>query len=116
MTQFVEQRGFEPIAKLLRMAAPKKAADLDELLRRLSPTLEIDRAEGRILFQADSVNKIIRIGMKCTCRLQAHGLAAGVVIAGIGTPGFQMMGRDDLKKLFGPTDHLRFIRLKRARD
>src|ERR1051326_8203537 len=85
MVQLMERRSFEPIAKLLRIAAPNKAADLDKLLQRLSPTLEIDHGESRILFQADSAHNIIRAGMKCTRRLQAHGLAAGVVIAAIGT-------------------------------
>lgn len=102
----VERVNIEPIKKLLRMAAPAKAADLDELFKRLSPVCELDRIEERILFQADADHNLIRIGTKCTVRLQAHAFAAGVIIAGIGTPGFKEMNSGDRKKLFGLADVL----------
>jgi Peptidase U49 len=102
----VERVNIEPIKKLLRMAAPAKAAELDDLFQRLSPVCELNRNEERILFQADAEQKLIRIGTKCTIRLQAHALAAGVVIAGISTPGFKEMDSGERKKLFSPADVL----------
>jgi hypothetical protein len=88
------------------MAAPAKAADLDDLFQRLSPVCELDHTEERILFHADADQNLIRIGTKCTMRLQAHALAAGVVIVGIGTPGFKEMNSDERKKLFVPANVL----------
>lgn len=102
----IERVNFEPIKNLLRMAAPAKAADLDALFQRLSPVCELDRTEERILFKADADKNLIRIGAKCTIRLQIHALAAGVIIAGIGTPGFKEINSDERKKLFGPADVL----------
>src|SRR5271157_2706960 len=96
----------EPIKTLLRTAAPAKATDLDELFERLSPVCELDWAQERILFQADADLNLIRIGTKCTTRLHAHALAAGVIVAGIGTPGFMEMNPDERRNLFGPADVL----------
>jgi hypothetical protein len=98
----VERVNIEPIKKLLRMAAPAKAAELDDLFQRLSPVCELNRNEERILFKADAEQNLIRIGTKCTIRLQAHAMAAGVVVAGISTPGFTEMDSGERKTLFGP--------------
>jgi Peptidase U49 len=102
----VEQVNLDPIKSLLTQVAPAKAGDLDGLFQRLNPVCELDRNQERILFQADAERNLIRIGLKCTYRLQAHALAAGVVIAGIGTPGFKVMSSEDRKKLLAPADHL----------
>jgi len=95
-----------PIKELLRNVAPSKAGQLDELFDRLSPICELDRSDERILFQADTERKLIRIGTKCTIRLQAHALAAGVIITGIGSSGLKDMQPHARHKLFHPADRL----------
>ena len=102
----VERINIEPIKQLLRMAAPGKATDLESLFQRLSPICELDRQEERILFQADADQNLIRIGTKCTLRLQAHALAAGVIIAGVSTPGLLDMTSEEEARLFKPADDL----------
>jgi len=101
-----ERVNIEPIKKLLQMAAPAKAADLDELFNRLSPVCEVDRTQERILFQADADNNLIRFGTKCAVRLEAHALAAVVIIAAIRTPGYKNPDLNQRQSLFGPADVL----------
>jgi hypothetical protein len=102
----VERINIEPIEKLLRKAAPAKATDLESLFQRLSPICELDRTEEGILFQANADQNLIRIGTKCTLRLQAHSLAAGVIVAGVSTPGFIDMTAAEEARLFKPADDL----------
>jgi len=94
---------FDPLAKLLRQAAPRKAADLDAILSRLQPICELDRQSDRILFQARPSPCTIRIGIECTRRLQAHTYAAGIFFS---TPECLEMGIEECRKLYAPADHL----------
>lgn len=102
----VEVVSFEPVARLLREAAPHKAADLDALLARLAPACVLDRRADRLLFQAQLTPAAIRIGLKCTYRLEAHAYVAGIVIVGIGTPGYLDRSREQHEVLFEPADCL----------
>jgi hypothetical protein len=98
-----QQVSFDPLANLLRQAAPEKAADLDAILSRLQPICELDRQSERILFQARPSPCTIRIGIECTRRLQAHAYAAGIFFS---TPGCLEMGIEECRKLYAPADHL----------
>jgi hypothetical protein len=62
--------------------------------------------DERILFKANAEHKVIRIGIKCTYRLQAHALAAGVIITGIGTTGIRDMESQAMRAVFEPANHL----------
>lgn len=102
-----EQVSIEPIRKLFRTVSLNRAADVDALLNELKPVCEIDRQTERNLFWAKvGTPNVIGMGMKCSVRLQAQAYAAGVIIAGIGTPGFQTMSKEERGKLCGPADRL----------
>jgi hypothetical protein len=69
----------EAIVDLLRRAAPTKSLKLDELVRQLDPAIELDCANERILFKASRNPNVITIGVKCTCRLQAHAYVSAII-------------------------------------
>ena len=96
---------FEPIRGLLRKVVRNRSTDLDALLSPLAPVCELDREEDRITFQAISGNpNVIRIGVKCTVRLQAHAYASGIIIAALCTPGFTELSDSDRQELLSPAD------------
>ena len=102
-----EQVSAEPIRKLLRMVSLNRAGELDALFNDLAPVCELDRTTERNLFQAILAEpNIIRIGVKCTVRLQAHAYAAGVVCAAIGTTGFAQLDTTQREPLFAPANDL----------
>jgi hypothetical protein len=103
-----------PIKELLRQVARSKARELDALFDRLSPVCEIDRSSERILFQAESTRNLIRVGAKCTLRLHAHALAAGVVLSGFNSTVLKEMSPDARRKFFAPAD--RFLNWAIGRD
>ena len=82
-----ERIDIEPIRKLLRTVSLDRANELDVLLDERALVCELDRETDCNLFQAilGSPN-IVKIGLKCTIRLQAHAYAGGIVIAAIGKP------------------------------
>ena len=102
----IQMTSFEPFAKLLKQAAPAKAVELDKILQVLNPVCEIDRQSERILFQASRNPTMIRFGMECTCRLQAHAYVAAIFINAISTPGYLNIGLEEKRKLYEPADHL----------
>ena len=94
---------FEPIRGLLRKVVRNRSTDLDALLSPLAPVCELDREEDRITFQAIGGNpNVIRIGVKCTVRLQAHAYASGIIIAALSTPGFNELSDSDRQELLSP--------------
>lgn len=102
-----EHISIEPIRKLLRAVSLNRAADVDALLDELKPVCELDRQSDRNLFWARlGTPNVVGMGLKCSVRLQAQAYAAGVIITGIGTPGFQTMPKEERNKLFGPADRL----------
>ncbi len=96
----------EPIAKLLRDAAPHRRSELDALLIELSPACELDCDAERVLFQAALRPPKIRIGVKCTQRLEAHAYFAAICISAFGTPGYAQMGIEERRTLFRPAGEL----------
>jgi hypothetical protein len=100
----VERVSFEPLAKLLKQAAPAKASELDEFLSQLQPVCQIDRTEERLLFRACSASKTIEFGMKCTCRLQSHAYAAAAIILALGECENRVATDDERHALFHPAD------------
>ena len=77
----------EPIRELLRAVSLSRGDELDALFDELAPVCELDRATERNLFQATLGDpNILRIGVKCTVRLQAHAYAAGIVIQALAKP------------------------------
>jgi Peptidase U49 len=100
----IEQISFDPLANLLKQAAPQKAEELEALLARLRPVCELDRESNRILFQTQQSPCLVRIGVRCTYRLQAHAYAAGVFLSAVSTPGYLTMGSEQRQKLFAPAD------------
>jgi hypothetical protein len=93
--------------RLLRITLPSRADDLDQLFDELKPECELDRTEDRILFQArlGSPN-IIRVGTKCSTRLEAHAYAAAIVFSAIGAAGFTKMEKAERHALLAPADKL----------
>ncbi|PAY17450.1 hypothetical protein CKO51_21280 [Rhodopirellula sp. SM50] len=103
----LERVDAEPIRKLLRSVSLNRAKDLDALFDEIDPACELDRGAERNLFQAVlGKPNIIRIGLQCTVRLEAHAHAAGVLFTAFGTPGFQTMDRDERNKLLSPADKI----------
>jgi hypothetical protein len=102
----VEIVSFDPLARLLKQAVPSKAVELDAILARLSPVCELDRDSERVLFQAHLNPAVIRVGLQCTCRLEAHAYVAGIFLSAFCTPGYLKMTRDQKHVLYAPADHL----------
>ncbi len=101
----MQRTDIEPIRALLRQVLRRKATDFDGLLSQLAPVLELDKEEDRIIFQATIGNpNVIRIGVKCTVRLQAHAYASGIIIATLSTPNFTELSDSDRQELVSPAD------------
>jgi Peptidase U49 len=101
----MQRTDIEPIRALLRQVLRRKATDFDGLLSQLAPVLELDKEEDRIIFQTTIGNpNVIRIGVKCTVRLQAHAYASGIIIAALSTPGFNELSDSDRQELLSPAD------------
>ena len=99
MTQIARVHS-EPIRKLLRAVSLNRARELEGLFDELSPVFELDRETERNLFQAILGDpNIIRMGLKCSVRLQAHAYAAGNVIQAIGRP-------DEREELMAPAKQI----------
>ena len=103
----VQRVDAEPIRRILRSVSLNRAKDLDALFDELAPICELDREADRNLFQAVLGNpNIVRIGLKCTVRLEAHAHAAGVIVAALGAPGFAKMEKPERDKLLVPADKI----------
>jgi hypothetical protein len=62
--------------EVMKLVVPEKAAQLTAILTDLGITFRVDEDEERILFQADSQNKVIVVGTKCLARLWVHAFAS----------------------------------------
>ncbi|MGA2705715.1 MAG: phage exclusion protein Lit family protein [Isosphaeraceae bacterium] len=111
----IQETSLDPLRKLLRQVVRDRFHDLDRLLSQISPVLELDKEEDQILFQA-TIGKpnVIRIGVKCTVRLQAHAYASGIIIAARSTPNFTELSDSDRQKLVSPAD--KFLNWAVGRD
>ncbi len=111
----IQETSLDPLRKLLRQVVRDRFHDLDRLLSQISPVLELDKEEDQILFQARSGNpNVIRIGVKCTVRLQSHAYASGIIIAALSTPGYSELSDSDRRELVSPAD--RFLNWAVGRD
>jgi hypothetical protein len=100
----IRQVNGAPLFDLLRRAAPHKAQELDQLIAVRNPTFFLDTEEDRILFRTNGALNTITIGVKCTCRLQAHAVAGGVFISALSTPGYLRMTPQERGQLYAPAD------------
>lgn len=96
----VHQVDGAPLFDLLRRAAPHKTQELDTLIAECNPRFLLDAEEERILFRTNGSANTITIGVKCTCRLQAHSVAGGVFISALSTPGYLKMSPQERGKLY----------------
>ena len=94
----------EPLFDLLRRAAPHKAQELHRLIAERSPIFLLDKEEEKILLRSNAGQNTITIGVKCTCRLQAHAVAGGIFIAALNTPGYLRMTPHERGRLYAPAD------------
>ena len=99
-----ERASAEPIRELLRRAAPEKEAELADVFKHLNPQCELDHDAEHLLFEAVPYENLIRIGMKCTIRLQAHSYGAGAILAAFATPGYERMSEEERSPLLKPAD------------
>jgi hypothetical protein len=83
----LEQISDSDVRKLLASVSPNRSADVTALLDEVKPIWLLDRESDRNLFQArlGQPNQI-RIGLKCSKRLQVHAYAAAVILSAIGKP------------------------------
>jgi len=98
----------EPLIDWLRLVSIGKEDELDELLREVSPIIvEFDNDSDDITFKAIPGDpKTIRMGLKCSIRLEAHAEAASVIINAIGTLGYHSMDRVERDKLLSPANEI----------
>ena len=100
MTQF-ERADDNDMRKLLLSVSPNRAVELTALLDELKPVWLLDRVTEHNLFQArlGEPNEI-RMGLKCSKRLQVHAYAAAVVLSSIGKP------KEERDKILEPVDRM----------
>jgi hypothetical protein len=89
------------VRKLLGLVSPNRDTELTALLDELKPVWLLDRESERILFQAElgQPNKI-RMGLKCSKRLQVHAYAAAVIGSSIGKP------KGEREPILAPVDEM----------
>lgn len=96
----------EPIVKLLSEAAPNLVTELNEMFGRLNPKFVADTETEELVFNATpGINQIL-IGMKCTVRLQAHAVAAGLVYSGLVSNALERIDKEEMKRRFGLADQM----------
>lgn len=89
------------VQKLLHSVSPNRSAELTALLDDLKPRWLLDRESDRNLFQArlGQPNEI-RMGLKCSKRLQVHAYAAAVTLSSIGKP------KQERDQILAPVDEM----------
>ncbi len=95
-----------PLVSLLRRAAPHNAENLEKLLSELAPIFMLESGEESILFKSRLNPPTIIVGVKCTCRLQAHAFAGGIFLSALSTPGYLQMSPEQRGRLYAPADPL----------
>lgn len=96
----------DSITNMLHRSMPSKASGLVHMFARLRPLFEVDQDEPRILFQANSTDNVVTVGLKCTQRMQAHAMAAGVIFAAFREPRFKQLSAEERGALFAPAGDL----------
>ena len=77
----------DDVNELLRVVSPNRTAELSALLDELNPTWLLDRDSDDDVFEARlGPPNTIRMGLKCSKRLQAHAYAAALILSSIGKP------------------------------
>jgi hypothetical protein len=85
----LERISDDGVRELLVSVLPKQTATVNALLDELKPVWLLDRKSDRILFRAQSElgqPNEIRIGLKCTKRLQVHAYAVARILSALGKP------------------------------
>jgi hypothetical protein len=110
----IRQVHAEPLIEVLRKAAPGRSAALDDLVAALRPQFLLDMEEARILFRACGDSHTISVGVKCTCRLQAHAYGYAIMLSLQATHDYLRMSPEERLRLFQPADH--FLNWAGSRD
>lgn len=77
----------DDVRALLILASPNRTADMTALLNELKPVWLLDRESEGIVFRASPGDpNQIRMGLKCSRRLQIHAYATAVILSSIGKP------------------------------
>jgi hypothetical protein len=77
----------DDVNELLRVVSPNRTAELSALLDELNPTWLLDRDSDDDVFEARlGQPNTIRMGLKCSKRLEAHAYAAALILSSIGKP------------------------------
>jgi hypothetical protein len=89
------------VRKLLATVSPNRAAELAALIDELGPVWLLDRESNQNLFQAwPGQPNQIRMGLKCSKRLQVHAYAAAVILSSVGKP------KAERDQLLAPVDRM----------
>lgn len=97
----LEQVKDSDVRKLLQSVSPNRSAELSALLDELNPIWLLDRESEQILFEArPGQPNEIRMGLKCSKRLQLHAYAAAVILSSIGKP------KDEQVQILAPVDEI----------
>jgi Peptidase U49 len=102
----IRQINGAPLFDVLRRAAPHKGQELDKLIAERNPRFLLDAEEEKILFRTNGSMNTITIGVKCTCRLQAHSVAGGIFISALSTSGYLKLSPQERAKLYAPAEPL----------
>lgn len=97
----------DPIHKLLKDVSFHSVDRLDNLLRELAPVFEVDlQTEGNLFQAALGEPNIIRFGLKCTIRLQAHAYATAVMLDVFEKFGLETINEEQIETSAAPADQL----------
>ncbi len=97
----------EPIQDILRKVSFKKAKELDELFEEVQPMVALDYNSDQNVFQAVHGNpNLIRIGIQCSKRLEAHAHATAVIMSAFSVPEFASLSTDEKNYICEPANRL----------
>lgn len=102
----IRQVSSKPLIDLLKCSSRNRSTQLDAIMAELDPQFQLDTEKETVLFEASRPPNMITIGLKCTCRLQAHAYAFGIALAALGTPGYSEMTLEKQKQLYDSADPL----------
>ena len=89
------------IRKLLLSVSPNRGSDLNKLLDEIKPVWLLDRESNEDVFEASPGQpNEIRMGLKCSKRLQVHAYAAAVILSSVGRP------KPERDQLLAPVDQM----------
>jgi hypothetical protein len=77
----------DDVKDLLLSVSPNRTAEVSALLDELNPTWLLDRDSDDDVFEARlGQPNVVRMGLKCSIRLQVHAYAVAVILSSIGKP------------------------------